>query len=86
MTIFYFTGTGNSLAVAKGIAGDSGKLISIPQVIDSCTTEYKDDCIGIVFPVYGFRAPFMVTDFKSRLHFCHSNLWHDSRAYFALCK
>jgi len=32
MTIFYFTGTGNSLAIAKSIGGS---LISIPQVLAS---------------------------------------------------
>ena len=38
MTIFYFTATGNSLAVAKRI-GDN--LISIPQVIDNQTHSTK---------------------------------------------
>jgi len=69
MTIFYFTGTGNSLAVAKKIGGENAKLISIPQVIDSQTIRYKDDVIGIVFPVYSFRAPMMVRKFLDNVHF-----------------
>jgi len=50
MTIFYFTATGNSLALAKRIGGT---LVSIPQVVDSENLYYKDDAIGVVFPVYG---------------------------------
>jgi len=60
MTIFYFTGTGNSLAVAKRIGGT---MISIPQVINSTGGHYKDDAIGVVFPVYWGTAPDMVLKF-----------------------
>lgn len=66
MTIFYFTGTGNSLAVAKRIGGT---LISIPQVIDSQDLHFKDDVIGIVFPIYGFAAPKMVRQFLNKVKF-----------------
>ncbi|MDR1539867.1 MAG: EFR1 family ferrodoxin [Clostridiales bacterium] len=60
MTIFYFTSTGNSLAVAKRIGGN---LISIPQIISDLKPEYKDDAIGVVFPVYGFFIPKMARRF-----------------------
>ena len=60
MTVFYFTGTGNSLAVTKRIGGT---LISIPQVIDSDNPHYMDDVIGVVFPVYWATAPDMVLKF-----------------------
>lgn len=66
MTIFYFTSTGNCLAVAKRIGGN---LISIPQVIDSPDTRYKDDVIGVVFPVYSLAAPRMVQQFLDRVSF-----------------
>jgi flavodoxin len=46
MTIFYFTDTGNSFAIAKAIGGI---LISVPQVIDSDNLHFKDDAIGLVF-------------------------------------
>lgn len=67
MIIFYFTGTGNSLAVAKKIGNTNAILISIPQVIDSDIQTYKDDVIGVVFPVYSFRAPKMVRDFLEKV-------------------
>lgn len=65
MTIFYFTSTGNCLSVAKKIISseNGGTLISIPQIIDSQKLEYKDDVIGIVFPIYGFSMPKMVKKF-----------------------
>ena len=65
MTIFYFTSTGNCLAVAKKILSSeaNGTLISIPQVIDSPKLEYKDNVIGIIFPIYGWGMPKMVKKF-----------------------
>jgi ferredoxin len=64
MTILYFTSTGNSLYVAKCIAGN---LCSIPQVIHSGEFEIKDDAIGFVFPVYGLTVPPYVLDFVKQV-------------------
>lgn len=51
--IYYFSGTGNSLAVARDIAeGINGRLISIASVIDRDTMCPDADVIGIVFPIY----------------------------------
>jgi len=66
MTIFYFTATGNSLAVAKHIGGT---LISIPQVIDLDNLHYKDDVIGVVFPIYWWSLPVMVRRFLGKANF-----------------
>jgi ferredoxin len=69
MTIFYFTSTGNGLAVAKKISGQCGvapNLVSIPQIIDSPAVECSDDTIGIIFPIYGFYCPKMVRRFLER--------------------
>jgi ferredoxin len=60
MTIFYFTSTGNCLAVAKAIGG---KQVSIPQVINSPDLRFEDDVIGLVFPIYGFGLPKTVRRF-----------------------
>lgn len=64
MTIFYFTSTGNCLSVAKRIGGN---LISIPQVIDSDNLTYKDDVIGIIFPIYGLAPPKIVQQFLDKV-------------------
>ncbi len=62
--IFYFTGTGNSLLVAKDIANELGdvELISIPAVI-SGNINTDSPIIGIIFPVYIWGMPKMVVDF-----------------------
>ena len=66
MTVFYYTSTGNSLSVAKSIGGN---LISIPQVYHKLQTRYKDNAIGVVFPVYNLSVPEMVQDFLDRAEF-----------------
>ncbi len=60
MTIFYFTGTGNSLAVAKSFGGE---LYSIPQILKEKRTSFKDDAIGLVYPVYSINTPNIVKRF-----------------------
>ncbi len=63
MTIFYFTGTGNSLFAARKIAEKTdAKLVSIPQAIGE-RREYTDDCIGFVYPQYANGLPKMVRSF-----------------------
>lgn len=61
--IFYFTGTGNSLYVAKEL---DETIISIPQVIKEERLEFSADSIGIVCPVYGHEMPGMVKEFIRR--------------------
>ena len=62
MKIFYFTATGNSLAVAKKIGGE---LISISQARNEQIKEYKDDVIGFVFPTFGCTVPKIVKEFMA---------------------
>ena len=61
--VFYFTGTGNSLYVAKRIEKNP---ISIPQAIRRERLEFTEDRIGVVAPVYGHEVPPMVQDFLKR--------------------
>ena len=64
MKIFYFTSTGNGLALAKEIGGE---LYSIPQVLKGKQFEFEDDEIGIVFPCYYFGAPSIVEEFLCKV-------------------
>ena len=66
MTTFSFTATANSLAVAKRIGGT---LVSIPQVIYADNQHYKDDAIGVVFPIYWWSPPLMVKRFLENAEF-----------------
>ena len=67
--IFYFTATGNSLYVARELAGESGHLLSIPQIIKDEHLDFESDEIGFVFPDYAASAPLMVREFVSKAHF-----------------
>jgi len=65
MTIFYFTATGNCLDVAKHIGGN---LLSIPQLMRENRFQFKDDAVGLVFPVYFSGLPKMVRRFLEKAH------------------
>ncbi|HAJ79205.1 MAG TPA: 4Fe-4S ferredoxin [Fibrobacteres bacterium] len=66
--IYYFTGTGNSLVVARDIAAQiEGELISIPSVIDQDTIQTAAKVIGIVFPVYMCGLPLIVKRFVKKI-------------------
>jgi ferredoxin/flavodoxin len=66
--IYYFSGTGNSLYVAKDIAeGTGGALIPMASVANQNTIRPDPDAIGIVFPVYYGELPVIVKRFAERL-------------------
>lgn len=64
MKVFYFTATGNGLAIAKAIGGEA---ISIPQALKAGTTRYKDDVIGIITPTYAGNPARIVVEFLKRV-------------------
>lgn len=62
--VYYFTGTGNSLAVARDIAQKTeGRLISISEVLNNETIEIGAKTAIIVFPVYMWGIPLIVERF-----------------------
>jgi len=63
-SIYYFTGTGNSLVVARDIAEKLGDTELIPI---NKTDKIKGDRIGVVFPVYMFGLPLIVKRFLEKL-------------------
>lgn len=70
--IFYFTGTGNSLYVAKKISEyNYDRVISIAEEMKKDKLEYhleEEEAIGFVYPVYGWAPPKIVLEFIERLH------------------
>ena len=70
--IFYFSGTGNSLCVARDLARSiNGKAVSIASAITKEIIKTDADTIGIVFPAY-FGAvlggiPLIIRKFVGRL-------------------
>jgi ferredoxin len=68
-TIFYFSGTGNSLKVSKDIANKLGdtEIISIPSILNKEKISVKSERIGIVFPVYIYGVPLVLSRFIDKL-------------------
>lgn len=64
--VFYFTGTGNSLYIARQLDDEP---ISIPQVIDNDNLSFSADKIGIVCPIYCHEMPKMVKAFLKMAEF-----------------
>ena len=66
-TIFYFTGTGNSLKVAKDIAAgfEGASVIPIAANIEKATDLAPQGTVGFVFPVYYCGLPQIVYEFIS---------------------
>ena len=67
--LFYFTGTGNSLAVAKSIDEDLTDIILVP-ILRNDALDHIDECtekIGLVFPVHLNAVPRIVTKFLGKI-------------------
>jgi ferredoxin/flavodoxin len=66
--IYYFSGTGNSLTVAKDLAERLGALlIPIASLTKSESIRSDAGIIGIVFPVYYMEPPTIVKEFAEKL-------------------
>lgn len=71
--ILYFSGTGNSLYIAKKMAKAMGdKIVSIADLV--CKGQYRiqlerDESIGFVYPVIACAPPDIVTDFIKKIKF-----------------
>ncbi|MCL1847764.1 MAG: EFR1 family ferrodoxin, partial [Coriobacteriia bacterium] len=73
MKTFYFTGTGNSLQVARGVSS-GGELISIPRFLREQQNSKEqiivsDSVIGLVFPTYWLAIPPLVVRFLEQVKF-----------------
>jgi Pyruvate/2-oxoacid:ferredoxin oxidoreductase delta subunit/flavodoxin len=66
-TIFWFSGTGNSLAVARDIAGELDEATLEPIAKHRAARVAVEGAVGIVCPVYFYGLPLIVRDFLDRL-------------------
>jgi len=66
--IYWFSGTGNSLSVAKALheSIENSELIPISHAVKSVPEAAER--IGLVFPVYGFGPPHLVERFIRKLN------------------
>ncbi len=83
VVIYYFSGTGNSLAIARGIAERTGgMLVPMASIASEERIATDADAIGIVFPVYyvGLRhIPLIVERFIVKIDDI------ESKYVFAVC-
>jgi len=62
--IYYFTGTGNSLYVARRLAELTGAgIVSIAEIMKGKPMPEAGETAGIVYPIYAWSPPEMVLDF-----------------------
>lgn len=77
--IFYFSGTGNSLDIAKDIAKNQNEqLVSIAKEMNSGKEIYEyelgeNEKIIFIYPIYAWAPPKMVLDFVSKLKISNYN-------------
>jgi len=64
--LFYFTGSGNSLYVARQL---DSELVSIPKIINNENLVFEAEKIGVVFPTYAGQTPKMVMEFLKKATF-----------------
>lgn len=68
--IFYFSGTGNSLFIAKEInnaLNNPGELVPVAKYIYESTLQTDAEMIGFVFPIYMGSVPWVVKDFIKKI-------------------
>lgn len=62
--VYYFTGTGNSLVVARDIVQEiEGELIAIPEAVSKGSIEIDSKVAVVVFPVYMWGMPLIIERF-----------------------
>ncbi len=74
-TIYYFSGTGNSLKVAQDLAEmlEDAELIPIAKIWQEKNIESKNEKIGFIFPLYYSGLPKIVHDFIDKLNISRTN-------------
>jgi len=72
--LYYFSGTGNSLAVAKTLANQLGEceLVPITQVWQQNRIVTNAERVGIIFPLYYLGLPKLVLEFVQKADFSAS--------------
>ena len=74
-SIFYFSGSGNSLFIAKELQNRmvNSKLIPIASLLNNESIVAESETIGFVFPVHCTTMPVPVKEFIKKLGLKHSN-------------
>lgn len=76
-TIYFFTGTGNSLKVAKDLAEELGdcELIPIAKIWQDESLKSTTEKVGFIFPLYYSGLPKIVYDFIEKIDLTSSEFF-----------
>jgi ferredoxin/flavodoxin len=68
-TIYFFTGTGNSLKIARGISEklEDCKLVPIAKIWEEENLTATSEKVGFIFPLYYSGLPKIVHDFVNKI-------------------
>ncbi len=68
-TLYYFSGTGNSLKVAKDLCKEleEGELISIAKTFYENEPIVTSEKVGFIFPLYYYGLPKIIYDFVTKI-------------------
>ena len=67
MKLLYFSGTGNSLFVARSLCDKNDNMLSIPQLLKRGQLDISDsDSVGFVFPTYNHNIPKIVLEYLNQ--------------------
>ena len=71
MEIYYFSGTGNSLHVARELAArfPDANLVPIIAALNDKVPETRTDVVGLVFPIHALTMPWPVRTFLEEIDF-----------------
>ena len=74
-TIYYFTGTGNSLKIAKDLSEklEDCELVPIAKVWEDNNLASSSENVGFIFPLYYAGLPKIVYDFLSKIDLSKSS-------------
>jgi ferredoxin len=74
-TIYYFTGTGNSLKIAKNLSEklNECELVPIAKVWEEDQIILSTEKVGFIFPLYYAGLPKIVYDFLNKISLSKSN-------------
>jgi Pyruvate/2-oxoacid:ferredoxin oxidoreductase delta subunit/flavodoxin len=75
-TIYWFSATGNTLSLARGLAESLGgaDLYAVKDLRENANINDSSDIIVLCFPVYSFGAPRIIEEFAAKLRVRESAL------------
>ena len=81
--IYYFTGTGNSLAIAKELCNrlNECELISIPHELKQNRIVSDSEKVGFIFPLHYAGLPKIVFDFMNKIDVSNSDYFFSIITY-----